>query len=149
MKENFDRAFELLMEFEGGYSDDLNDAGGKTMYGISVNNFPREFAEISALTAPQDRIDYAMSFYKITFWDPIEADGLPDKLDIAAFDFAVNSGVSRAKRLLQVTTDWRDYIFNRMEFLNAIGKGSQLKFLRGWINRCIKLWKTLREEKQI
>jgi len=53
MKENFERAFELLMEFEGGYSEDPDDTGGKTLYGITQNNFPKEFEEIMKIHTPE------------------------------------------------------------------------------------------------
>ena len=35
MTEAFDKAFELLMEYEGGYSNDPADRGGETRFGIS------------------------------------------------------------------------------------------------------------------
>ena len=145
MKENFDKAFELLMDFEGGYSDDIFDAGGKTMYGISINSFPKEFNELMALKTPKEREEYIRNFYRKNFWDVIKADSLPDKTDIAAFDFAVNSGAGRAKRLLDVTQDWKDYIFYRIDFLIGIGKGTNSKYIRGWVNRCVRLWKALKE----
>lgn len=145
MKENFERSFELLMEFEGGYSDDPADTGGKTMYGISVNNFRKQFEELMKIQTPEYRRAYAMDFYKKEFWDKVGADDLPDKLDAVVFDFAVNSGISRAMRLLQLTQDWQAYLFCRIDFLTSIGRGNNLKFLRGWINRCITLWKALKE----
>jgi len=64
MKENFDRSFYLLMEFEGIYSDDPDDTGGKTLYGITQNNFPKEFEEISKIKTPEYRLAYAKDFYK-------------------------------------------------------------------------------------
>jgi lysozyme family protein len=143
MKENFDRSFYLLMEFEGIYSDDPDDTGGKTLYGITQNNFPKEFEEISKIKTPEYRLAYAKDFYKKEFWDKAGCDDLVDRLDTVVFDFAVNSGISRAMRLLAETQDWQEYLFNRIDFLTEIGRGSNLKFLRGWINRCITLWKAL------
>jgi lysozyme family protein len=145
MKENFERAFELLMEFEGGYSEDPDDTGGKTLYGITQNNFPKEFEEIMKIHTPEYRRAYAMDFYKKEFWDKCGCDDLVDRLDTLVFDFAVNSGISRAIRLLERTQDWQEYIFYRIDFLTEIGRGSNLKFLRGWIRRCITLWKALKE----
>jgi lysozyme family protein len=40
-------------------------------------------------------------FYKNMYWDKIKGDQLPVGIDYAAFDFAVNSGVSRAAKMLQ------------------------------------------------
>ncbi|MDD4924781.1 MAG: glycosyl hydrolase 108 family protein [Dehalococcoidales bacterium] len=144
MKENFDRAFDLLMRIEGVYSDDPDDRGGKTLYGITEKNFPNEFYEISQIKTPEYRLAYAKDFYKKEFWDKAGCDDLVDGLDIAVFDFGVNSGIDRAMRLLKVTQDWKDYLFNRIDFVVGISKGSQLKFLRGWINRCLKVWRALK-----
>ncbi len=144
MKENFDHAFDLLMEFEGGYSDDAADAGGKTIYGISVNSFPKEFDEIMKIKTPEYQLAYAKDFYKKGFWDKCGCDDLADKLDTVVFDFAVNSGMGRAARLLELTQNWQEYIFYRIGFLTEIGRGNDLKFLRGWILRCITLWKALK-----
>ena len=39
---DFDRAFDLLMDSEGGYSDDPLDPGGETNFGISKRAYPKE-----------------------------------------------------------------------------------------------------------
>ena len=41
------------------------------------------------------------SIYRQEYWTPICGDDLPAGIDFAVFDFAVNSGVSRAARTLQ------------------------------------------------
>ena len=45
--------------------------------------------------------DKVKPFYKAMYWDKIRGDDLPAGIDYAAFDFAVNSGVSRAVKMLQ------------------------------------------------
>jgi lysozyme family protein len=46
--------------------------------------------------------DYEIGkIYKAHYWDKIAGDELPSGLDYCTFDFAVNSGVSRAIRFLQ------------------------------------------------
>jgi lysozyme family protein len=41
------------------------------------------------------------AIYKNLYWDRVSGDNLPDGVDFAVFDFAVNSGVSRAAKYLQ------------------------------------------------
>ena len=41
------------------------------------------------------------AIYKNLYWDRISGDNLPAGVDFAVFDFAVNSGVSRAAKMLQ------------------------------------------------
>ena len=41
------------------------------------------------------------AIYKQQYWDAISGDDLPSGIDFAVFDYAVNSGVSRAAKTLQ------------------------------------------------
>jgi lysozyme family protein len=41
------------------------------------------------------------AIYKNLYWDRISGDNLPSGVDFAVFDYAVNSGVSRAAKTLQ------------------------------------------------
>ena len=146
MKESFDKAFIMLEKFEGYYSNDPNDSGGETFFGISSENWPNQFAEIMALKTLVEKREYAKNFYKKNFWDVIGCDNLPYPLDICAFDLGVNSGVNKAKNLLKVTTNWKDYLFNRIEFYLAISQGKNKVFLRNWITRVFKIWKLCNPE---
>jgi len=42
-----------------------------------------------------------MPLYKAKYWDTINGDNLPEGVDYAVFDFAINSGPSRAAKALQ------------------------------------------------
>jgi hypothetical protein len=53
--------------------------------------------DIRALT-----MDEAISIYHRDYWLPISGDDLPPALAIATFDCAVNQGVTKAKRILQL-----------------------------------------------
>ena len=39
--------------------------------------------------------------YKAQYWDAVKGDDLPSGVDYAAFDFAINAGASRSKKLIQ------------------------------------------------
>jgi len=45
---SFDRAFEIVIGAEGGYSNDPKDRGGETKYGISKRAYP--YLDIPSLT---------------------------------------------------------------------------------------------------
>jgi lysozyme family protein len=137
MKENFDKAINFLFNMEGYYSNDALDSGGETILGISKNNWPNAFNEIMSLPDDQKR-QYAVHFYEVHFWDTFNCNSYSYPLDIIIFDSAVNTG----KSFYTDGCTWVDVLFKRMKHYSNIVKRnpSQIKFLRGWINRVISLW---------
>ncbi len=91
---NFDKAFQLVIGAEGGYSNDPRDPGGETKFGICKRSYPA--LDIAGLT-----IEQAKEIYKRDFWDKVRGDDLPYPLDLFVFDAAVNQGVGVAAMLLQ------------------------------------------------
>ncbi|TIO15659.1 MAG: hypothetical protein E5X86_19930 [Mesorhizobium sp.] len=102
MNRNFDRALSLVLKHEGGYVNHPRDPGGATNKGITIATFRRY---VNAKGTPEDlkRITTAQAgiVYRRQYWDAIRGDELPDGVDYAVFDFAVNSGPSRAAKYLQ------------------------------------------------
>lgn len=92
----------LLLVDEGGYVNNPEDNGGPTNLGITLDVFRRYIKpkatidDIKKLTRVQ-----AIDVYKQQFWNAVRADELMSGVDYAVFDFAVNSGPSRAIKLLQ------------------------------------------------
>lgn len=99
---SFDIALTAILKEEGGYADHPSDPGGATMMGITRATLadwrgrPVSKAEVRALGREE-----AAAIYSARYWQAISADDLPAGLDLALFDFAVNSGPSRAVRMLQ------------------------------------------------
>lgn len=91
---DFDKAFELVISQEGGYSNDPRDSGGQTKWGISKTAYPD--VDIYNLTLEQ-----AKAIYKRDYWDKIHGDELPYPMNIFVFDSAVNQGVAPAIKMLQ------------------------------------------------
>ena len=87
---------------EGGYVNNNSDPGGPTNLGITIATYRAYIdakgtvADLKALTEAQ-----AVKVYKAEYWDKVKADDLPAGVDYAVFDFAVNSGPSRAATYLQ------------------------------------------------
>jgi lysozyme family protein len=95
MRENFERALEAVLTHEGGYVNHPRDPGGETNMGISRRSYPDE--DIRGMTRER-----AGEIYRRDFWDAVQGDHLPDGMDLVAFDAAVNSGVSRGAKWLQL-----------------------------------------------
>lgn len=167
-------ALNWIFQAEGLLSDDPDDPGGTTKYGISLRFLSSlgnlgdidgdgdiDSDDIRALT-PAD----AASLYLNHFWIGVRADELPDRLNIAVFDMAVNAGVRRAVNILQQALPVKldgiigpatlaaahramshdpdfliDYLGYRAQYYRDItlANSSLSKFLRGWTNRLFRL----------
>lgn len=102
----FDICLDEVLQHEGGYADHPSDPGGATNLGITRKTLARwrqvspwwklEKAEVRGLQRAE-----AARIYRASYWDRSKAGSLPPGLDLALFDFAVNSGPDRAIRSLQ------------------------------------------------
>lgn len=161
----FDICLDEVLRHEGGYADHPSDPGGATNLGITHKTLARwrkvspwwklDKAEVKALGRPE-----AARIYRASYWDASKAGRLPAGLDLALFDYAVNSGPDRAIRSLQaelgVVADGQigpltldaiatrinrtglaglidAYCDRRLRFLN--GLKTFAVFGRGWSNR--------------
>jgi len=102
MDRNFARALSLVLKSEGGWSDNPADPGGATMKGVTLANF-RRYVKADATKADLRRItdNQIATVYRRFYWDTVAGAELPDGIDYAVFDFAVNSGPGRAAKYLQ------------------------------------------------
>ena len=100
---NFNKSLSLVLRHEGGYVNNPNDPGGATNKGITqytydayrgANNLPTR--SVKSITDSELK-----EIYNRRYWDAIAGDYLPEGVDYAVFDFAVNSGPSRAVKFLQ------------------------------------------------
>lgn len=102
MEANFQRALALVLKHEGGFSNHAADPGGATNKGITLKTFRRYVKpdgtvdDLKAITDAQ-----VAQVYRHHYWNAVKGDQLPAGVDYAAFDFAVNSGPSRAIKTLQ------------------------------------------------
>ena len=111
---NFNIAYNITIEYEGGYSNDHDDMGGETYKGISRVYHPNwvGWSIIDKLKNYQDfpinlennkELDELVrEFYKDTYWNLFLGDDLTEQI-IAneLFDTSVNMGVNRAIKFLQ------------------------------------------------
>lgn len=102
----FAACLDLVLKQEGGYADNPADPGGATNMGVTRRTlagwrgvspwWSLSTAEVKALGKPE-----AARIYRALYWNRCAADALQAGLDLALFDFAVNSGPDRAIRSLQ------------------------------------------------
>lgn len=152
MKETFEKALKFVLKWEGGYSNNPNDPGGLTIYGISQRSYPNEVAKMNELWKQgkkQEALNIAKEIYRKNYWNKIKGDELPYPLDFVAFDTAVNMGVGACQRLLsQANGDWKQLLFLRLlRYIRLATANPKLAiFLQGWANRVADLNETIRKE---
>jgi len=147
-----------LLEIEGGFSNDPYDRGGATMCGVTwqVYNSYRDLIgqprqDVGRIT----RAEIADLYYRF-YWLPSHAGDLPIGLDLAHWDFGVNSGPATAIKKLQqclgvpadghygavtaaavrqahIPTLIRRYVEIRRQYCRALP--NYWRFGRGWENR--------------
>ena len=89
----FEDAVKIVLELEGGVSDDSRDPGKLTKWGISSVYYPQ-------VLDPSFTREDAVQIYHSDFWNAFQCDKLPHGLDLMFFDCAVNQ-TQQAKRMLQ------------------------------------------------
>lgn len=107
MESNLKLAFAFVMKDEGGYTDEKEDTGGATKYGITIHDLAKWRSEKwSKSTTKKDVMlltpEIAQAIYKEWYWDKVRADELPDGVDYMVFDCAILHGANRAARYLQL-----------------------------------------------
>jgi len=149
----FNECVQIIFQFEGGdkITNDPDDSGGITRYGISSKAFPS--LVVGGISAEQAR-----GIYQSHYWDAVRADELPRLLKLPVFDAAVNMGVRRSIRILQWSVGakvdgWLGYktlhrvrSANTFEtFLRILSRRMQYyqrlktfkKYGNGWTRRCL------------
>jgi lysozyme family protein len=103
MKENYAQALKQVLKYEGGYVDHPKDPGGPTNKGVTqaVYDSWRKSQNMPTQSVRNISDAEVAAIYRNLYWDKIRGDDLPSNVDFAVFDYAVNSGVSRAAKTLQ------------------------------------------------
>ena len=161
--ERFEKIFDYLLRVEGGYSNDENDKGGKTKFGI-IEEEARKYGykgDMQDLTKDFAKNIYLKKYYLGNKLDKV----VDDKVALSICDWAVNSGRNGTKnvqiavnQLTNANLDVDGIIGNKtLEALNAVdpekfleiyhilqriyyrskvvADKTQERFLTGWLNR--------------
>lgn len=160
----FSRALEFTLRWEGGYVNHPADPGGETNFGVTTAVYSqyRKDKGLAMRSIRQISAVEVREIYHLRYWYAAGCDKLPPSLALCHFDWAVNSGCSRAIKTLQqvvgVRTDGIIGPLTSQAIISAIsltketwlcdrynairegcyrrwGVGSQRVFLAGWLNR--------------
>lgn len=144
MKANL--ATDLAYEFgsEGSYTDDPQDTGGPTNYGITQRTLaawrkrPVTAADVKALTLAE-----AQDILASEFAAPIRFDELPDGVDYAVLDYAVNSGPAQAARDIQRLVGVVPDGIIGTKTLDAIAAADEIKLINAYCDARLTFMKSL------
>jgi len=140
MRENFRGAIINLKEWEGFKSNDPEDPGKLTVYGISSYYFPEMYKEGKSPTWEQ-----AEAFY-LELWIKNGCDALPPPVDWIHFDSCVNPGPGAAKGFRVWSGEHKDpdrqaveYAILRLRYYlkRVHERPVSLKYLAGWMDRTL------------
>ncbi len=129
LSSHFEEALLKVMEFEGVYSDNPNDAGGQTFCGISRNFWPdwehwlyvddlRESGKLKYRMTMDDFLNNkelesiyedVQRFYHTHFWETIRGDRLYSPLCYEVFEAGINCGVMNSIKFLQRSLNALNY----------------------------------------
>lgn len=165
---DFEKILEFSLKWEGGdtITDDPDDPGGLTKYGISQRAHPS--VDIRNLTYEQ-----AKEIYRLNYWEAGKCGLLPHLINMVHFDCCVNTGLKRAAIILQKSCDvTADGIIGPETMRNVVDKNQRLlaekmiverdvfyenlaknnpvmgKYLIGWQNRTRDLLNLVRSQNE-
>jgi lysozyme family protein len=151
----------FILRWEGGFVDDPDDRGGRTNRGVTQNVYYawRTDQGLPRQDVQQINDQEVAAIYYERYWLPAKCDVLRSKLDLAAFDTAVNMGPNRAIKILQEAVgsaadgvfgpgtkaacdscDLGEAMINYCDVREGLyrtfaKRPGQDKFLKGWLNR--------------
>jgi lysozyme family protein len=118
------RTIDEIIDREGGYVDDPDDSGGRTMFGITRKVARANGYEGKMRDMPRS---VAETIYSDRYWDSVRADQLcllSEMVAAEVVDTAVNMGAGRAGRFLQRALNVlnkKQKLYNDIETDGAVG----------------------------
>lgn len=135
MADRFSICHDITETWEGGWSDHKADPGARTMYGITEAVY-HAWLKVRGLPLRPVRsisLSEARSIYREQYWKPTAvAFALFPGVDLAVYDAAVNSGVSRGIKWLKASVGSNDHSVTVKRICRA-----RLSFMQS-----LKIWQT-------
>lgn len=141
--DKFQRCLDVLIDHEGRkYTNDPNDRGGPTKFGIALNEDTEALTRLLGRKPTAEDImnlteDQAGWIFKEYYWNPLRLDEVKDgKICLVIFDMGVLIGIGRSAKLAQAVCDVdRDGDFGPITLI-AINHEYEGFFCRDFLNAC-------------
>jgi len=99
---NFTQCLAVVFAEEGGYTNDPNDSGGPTNFGITLADLKEwRGTDVTADDVKNMTKAEAQEIYRSKYWNPMQCGDLPNGIDLEVFDFGVNAGIKTSIKTLQ------------------------------------------------
>lgn len=100
-----EKILRVVLNNEGGYTDNPKDTGGKTKYGVTEYTLKKAIKDgvIPEKEVRELTIKDAAKIYDYRYWITCRANLMPEPLNLVHFDTAVLHGNGGANRILQRT----------------------------------------------
>jgi len=108
MRDNFDRSLDVTLAYEGGYVNHPKDPGGHTNKGVTLATLRRYVPNANVADLKSISKDLLRRIYRNGYWDEVSGDRLAAGVDLAAFDYGVNSGPGAANKSLMAVVGGTD-----------------------------------------
>lgn len=141
--DRFDECHRITAAWEGGWSNHKADPGGKTMYGVTEAVYHDWLRRQGRPASPVRDIKMAeaLKIYRDLYWAPTAVKyNLFPGVDLAVYDAAVNSGVSRGVKWLKESVGSNNHAETvkricrrRLSFMQSLAIWKT--FGKGWGNR--------------
>ena len=136
MRISFDKAFKITIGLEGKPTNDPNDPGGYTIWGLSQRYNP----DVNENTTLAE----AKEIYLNKYWIPSGCDEAPYPMDIVLFDSAVNPQKKGNKEILALNPEnWQEFLLFRMV---RYMENSKDVYVKGHLFRVLKLFKSIEKD---
>lgn len=134
MRTSFDVAFGITIGLEGAPSNDPDDPGGFTIWGLAKKYHP--------WVTKDTTMEEAKAVYLKEYWIPSGCDNVEFPMDIILFDSAVNPQKGGNKELLSKNPEnWQDFLLLRMvRYL----QNSKRKYVFGHLSRVLLLYQQIK-----
>lgn len=105
--DKFERCITHVLAAEGGFSNNPDDPGGATNFGITLATLAtwrkrnRKEGDVNEQEVRNLTLTEAKDIYRSDYWNALRCDALPAGVDLVVFDFGVNAGPGRSAKTLQ------------------------------------------------
>lgn len=139
-------ALKLVLVSEGGYVNNPSDPGGATNKGVTQAVYDAYRRQQGAPTRSVKQITDAEleAIYGDQYWRTIHGDELPEGVDYAVFDYAVNSGPGRAVKDLQRCLGVKVDGVVGLGTMTALTAADDTRLIADLCNRRLRFLKSLR-----